>query len=98
MRRRDVIFSPEARDDLIELYDYIAAAAGVRVAMSYIERLEIYCLGFDIASERGHRREDIRPDLRIVGFERQTSWWRTIASRFCGSSPRAEIGRMHFKP
>ena len=34
-----------------------------------IERLETYILGFDFASERGHLREDIRPGLRIVGFE-----------------------------
>ena len=39
--------------------------------MSYIERLEAWCLGFDLASERGHARNDIRPGLRIVGFERR---------------------------
>ena len=71
MRPRTVIFSPEARNDLLELFDRVADAAGERVALAYLERLERYCLHFDLASERGHRRDDIRPGLRIVGFERR---------------------------
>ena len=61
MKRRRVVFAPEARDDLFELYDWIAATAGSVVAMSYVERIEAYCLGFDVVSERGHRRDDVRP-------------------------------------
>ena len=71
MRRRHVVFSPEARDDLLNLYDWIATRAGPAVAISYIERIEAFCLGFDLASERGQLRGDIRPGLRIVGFERR---------------------------
>ena len=73
MKRRQVIFTPEARGDLFELYDWIAANAGASVAISYVERIEAYCLGFDIVSERGHRRDDISPGLRIVGFERRVT-------------------------
>lgn len=73
MKRRRVVFAPEARDDLFELYDWIAATAGSVVAMSYVERIEAYCLGFDEVSERGHRRDDICPGLRIVGFERRVT-------------------------
>jgi len=40
-----------------------------RTALAYVERLEGYCLGFDLASERGHRRDDIREGLRTVGFD-----------------------------
>ena len=69
MRPREVTFAPEARDDLVRLYEWIADAAGPRIALSYVERIETYCLGFELASERGHRRDDIRPGLRIVGFE-----------------------------
>jgi len=39
--------------------------------LSYLKRLEAYCLDFSHASERGHRRDDIRLGLRIVGFERR---------------------------
>ena len=69
MKRREVAFAPEARDDLLSLYDSITEAAGSRVAMRYIERIEAYCEGFDLASERGRSRSDIRPGLRVVGFE-----------------------------
>jgi toxin ParE1/3/4 len=65
--------SPEAQDDLIRLYDWIAEMASPHRALSYIERLEHYCFNFDMASERGHRRDDIRPGLRIVGFERRVT-------------------------
>ncbi|MCB1385949.1 MAG: type II toxin-antitoxin system RelE/ParE family toxin [Hyphomicrobiales bacterium] len=73
MRRRVAEFSEEARADLFALYDRIADAAGPQVAFGYVSRLEEYCRGFDIASERGHLREDIRPGLRIVGFERRVT-------------------------
>lgn len=71
MRRRKVVFAPDARTDLIDLYDWIAEAAGPNTAISYIEQVKAYCNGFDLASERGHRRDDIRPGLRIVGFDRK---------------------------
>lgn len=73
MKARQVIFAPEARDDLFELYDWIAVAASPSIALSYIERIESFCLGFTHASERGTRRDDIRPGLRIAGFERRVS-------------------------
>jgi toxin ParE1/3/4 len=71
VKRRDVVFSPEARDDLLNLYDWIAARAGPAIAMAYVERIEAFCLALDLASERGFLREDIRPGLRIAGFERR---------------------------
>lgn len=73
MKARQVFFSPEAQDDLFALYDWIAEAASAGTAMAYVERIETYCLGFAHAAERGHRRDDIRPGLRIVGFERRLS-------------------------
>lgn len=71
MKPRDVVFAPEARDDIIKLYGDIADAAGAAVAMSYLQRLERYCQGLSHASMRGHSRDDIRPGLRIVGFEQR---------------------------
>jgi toxin ParE1/3/4 len=71
VKRRAVVFAPEARDDLLNLYDWIADAAGPRVALAYLDRLNAFCLGFDLAAERGKRRDDLRPGLRVVGFERR---------------------------
>ena len=68
MRAR-VLFSPEARADLIALYDYISEQASPQRAMAYVERIETYCLAFADFPERGTRRDEIRPGLRTVGFE-----------------------------
>jgi toxin ParE1/3/4 len=65
----DVVFTRRARDDLIGLYDYIAARSGPERATGYIDRIADYCRGFAEFPERGTRRDDLIPGLRIVGFE-----------------------------
>jgi toxin ParE1/3/4 len=90
VKRRQVVFTPEARNDLFEIYDWIAEKAGFQTATSYIERIEAYCLGFELASERGHRRDDISPGLRIVGLERRV----TIA--FAVDDDRVTILRLFY--
>jgi plasmid stabilization system protein ParE len=44
---RKVVFSPEAADDLINLYEYIAERSGPARAIGYIDRIEAYCAGFE---------------------------------------------------
>lgn len=61
-----------------------------QIAISYIDRIEAYCLGFELASERGHRRDDISPDLRIVGFERR------VAIAFAVDDDRVTILRLFY--
>ena len=73
MKQRRVILTPEARQDLFDIYDWIASNASPNVAISYLERLETYCAGFETASEHGHPRDDILPGLRIVGFEKRVT-------------------------
>ena len=73
MKRRNVVLQPEARADLLWIYETIASAAGDATAMRYIERIEAHCLGLDRASERGTRRDDLRPGLRVIGFERRVT-------------------------
>jgi toxin ParE1/3/4 len=69
VRQRAVDFAPEAVDDPIRLYDWMADAASPDIAIGYIDRLEAYCRDMAHAAERGHRRDDIRPGLRIAGFQ-----------------------------
>jgi toxin ParE1/3/4 len=73
VKERAVILSPEAKDDLMDLYNWIAAAAHPKTALAYIERIETFCHEMRIASERGTRRDDIRPNLRVVTFERRVT-------------------------
>ena len=68
---RKVVFAPEARDDLKELYLFIAERSNSDRAMAYVNRIEAYCRGFADYPERGTRRDDLFPGLRVVGFERR---------------------------
>lgn len=68
-----VVLSPAAQADLISLYDYIAEQASSAVAERYVERIYEHCASFDIAAERGTKREDLRPGLRTVGFRRRVT-------------------------
>lgn len=79
MKERSVEFAPEALEDLIQLYDRIADAASLETAIRYIGRIETYCGNMGLASERGQQRDDIRPGLRIVGFERRITIAFTVA-------------------
>jgi toxin ParE1/3/4 len=69
----EVIFAPEAEDDLLQLYDFIADQTGAARAYDYAERIRSYCLAFDTFPERGLRRDDLRPGLRLIGFERRVT-------------------------
>jgi plasmid stabilization system protein ParE len=71
VEKRRVIFSPEAAVDLSDLYEYIAKQSGLTRAINYIGRIEQYCAGFKFSPERGTKRDDLRPGLRIAGFERR---------------------------
>jgi len=71
MKRRAVLYSPEARDDLRALYDQIADASSAHVAIRYLGRVHTYLDGFELASERGSPRSDLRAELRTIGFERR---------------------------
>ena len=68
---RRVVYAPEAEVDLLMLYDDVADAASSLVAMGYLNRVEAWLARFSTASERGTRRDDIRPGLRTIGFERR---------------------------
>lgn len=90
MNRRTAIFAPQARHDLVELADWIAERAGAETALAYAAPLEAYCMGFELLGERGQRRNDLRPGLRIIGFERRV----TVA--FMVSESETTILRLHY--
>ena len=73
MARRRVTFRPLAEADLFDLYRHIAQEAGHHIAGGYIDRLETACMALETFPHRGHRRDDLRPGLRIIGFERRAS-------------------------
>lgn len=66
-----VEFSPEALADLFDLYDFIEARDGAARAIGYIDRIESFCHSLSTFPARGVSREDLRPGLRVAGFERR---------------------------
>lgn len=73
MKRYALIYAPEAQADLLHLYEQIATAADPVTAMRYLDRIEAFCATFDYSPKRGTRRDDVRPGLRIIGFERRVT-------------------------
>jgi toxin ParE1/3/4 len=62
-----------AEADLLDLYNYIAGEAGTFVAGNYIDRIEAACLSLEVFPRRGFKRDDIRPGLLTLGFERRAT-------------------------
>jgi toxin ParE1/3/4 len=70
---REVTFAPEALADLYKLYDDIALDGGAGRAQSYTDRIMAHCLGLVMFPERGTRRDDLRPGLRITTYRRRVT-------------------------
>ena len=64
-----VAFTPEAEDDLLDLYNYIADHSSTTQAMRYIERIERSCMSLTTMPDRGTRRDDLCPGLRVIAFQ-----------------------------
>lgn len=69
----EVVFAPEAQLDLLDLYDMVAEDGGGERALAYVERVQAVCLRLAVFPERGTRRDDVRPGLRVIGFERRVA-------------------------
>lgn len=68
-----VVYAQQAIAQLEALYAYIAADSGPMRAKAFLDSITAYCDGFETFPERGMRRDDIRPGLRIVGFRRRVT-------------------------
>ncbi len=71
MKNYDVFLTPDAIQDLKFIYDYIADASGLpEVAWRYIEKLRKKCTDLQTAPLRGHKRDDLRKNLRVVAIDK----------------------------
>ncbi|MCM2443432.1 type II toxin-antitoxin system RelE/ParE family toxin [Agrobacterium vitis] len=74
MKHYTIRLSLEAQTDLVEIHESITTRSGSAVtADRYIERIDGFLSSFDVFPERGTVRNEIRPGLRIVGFELSVS-------------------------
>ena len=92
MPARNVILRPAAEDDLTGIYRYIAARSGYpERAIGYIRRIRAFCDTLASFPERGQRRDDLRPGLLVIGFER-----RVVIAYAILDNGDIEIGRIFY--
>jgi toxin ParE1/3/4 len=58
---------------LDDIFAWIADRAGLEVALAYTSRIERFCREMMPFPQRGTSRDDIRPGLRSLGFERRAT-------------------------
>ena len=80
MKLVPVIFSPEARDQLEAIRAYIAAQESPKVANAYIDRIVAHCAKLAWNPYGGTPRDDLRPGLRSVSFERRLTILHRVAA------------------
>ena len=67
-----VVFAPEAQEQLIALYRYVADAASPQIATRFTDAIITYCEGLKVFPLRGAPRDDIRPGLRVSNYRKCT--------------------------
>lgn len=72
MKPHVVAFTPEAEEQLAELYRYIEENANADVALRYTNAVIEYCEGLETFPLRGTPRDDILPGLRTTSYRRRT--------------------------
>ena len=71
MSQYTVIFTPEAQEQLVTLYRYIASAASPEIAERYTSSIVMYCENLRDFPHRGTSRDDIRQGLRITNYKKR---------------------------
>jgi toxin ParE1/3/4 len=66
-----VVFTPEAEEQLIALYSYIAAAASPDIAARYTDAIVSCCEGLASFPHQGTARDDVRPGLRLTNYKKR---------------------------
>lgn len=71
--RYKLVFSERADRQLAGLYSYIAEKSSEASANAYLGRILGHCQSLTLFPERGTQRDDLRPGLRTIGFERRAT-------------------------
>jgi toxin ParE1/3/4 len=67
-----LVFTPEAEEQLAEIYRYIARVASPKTAERYTNAIISYCEGLTTFPHRSTRHDEIRPGLLITNFKKRT--------------------------
>lgn len=80
-----VVFTPEAGDQLLELFRYIASATSPGTAARYTGAIVNYCDSLSASPLRGTQRNDVRPGLRITHYKNVPLSRSTFLAKPCPS-------------
>ena len=73
MEQREVVFLPEAADDLTAIYLWVCeASSDPRTAQRFVGRIVAFCEKIGGMAHAGRRRDDLLPGLRSFPFEKRT--------------------------
>ena len=73
MKVYGVAYTRGARENILELTEYIAEKSSRRIASRYIASLVRECESLRNAPQRGTKRQDLRPNMRVIGYKRAVS-------------------------
>lgn len=68
-----VHYSSQAKAHLVDIYRYIERQASFTTADRFTTVVVDFCDSLEDFPQRGSRRDDLLPGLRIVGFRRRVS-------------------------
>jgi len=69
----EVIFTRLAEQHVNELHAYISEHSNEERAYNYVGRIVECCKTLATFPQRGTKRDDVLPGLRVIGFERRVS-------------------------
>lgn len=69
----DVVFSADAEQHLVSIYDRIEAASSAATANRYTGEIVAFCQRLSLFPERGSLRSDLGPGMRVIGFRKRVS-------------------------
>jgi toxin ParE1/3/4 len=64
-----VVFTPEAEEQLVELYRYIETESSPAIAERFTNAIVRFCEGLGDFPYRAARRDDIRPGLHVTNYQ-----------------------------
>ena len=73
MQRYAINFTPRAERQLASLFAYIADQSGEARADNYVSGIVAHCLSLSTFPARGTKRDDIRLNLRTMGYARSAT-------------------------
>src|SRR5439155_5213866 len=75
-RRRPVLWSPEARSDLSEIWNYYATAAGRQTANRIVYEIGNACRLLEQHPFAGRARDELRPGVRSIAARPHVVFYR----------------------